>query len=286
MENIFEGIEIADDIKQELTERIGTELSEKDKMATINANRILDSVAADLEKESGVVRLANETKITDYYKRAFKELKENSINEHQKILSEKDVKIEELEKQIESGITDDQFKSEYETLKKSYGELSDILEAEKGKISQIEEDYNNKLNAYRIDSHIDKSMPEIDKDSNKWEVEGLRKQAIKEIKEDFNFKFTNENEIVLENKETFSTSAKLDELLKEKMQNVLPKEQQYHESGKPPINNKTLNFTSDMKQNAELIESHLLATKFKSRIDKGYSQEFEKLMKEAREATK
>lgn len=283
MEKIFTGIEIAENLKSQLAERIAIELKETEKLATVNANKILDSVANQFIDKFGVQRLANETKITEFLSRAVNEIGEKSLKLSEKEISERDLKIKDLEEKIKAGITDENFRKEYDKLKENYGKLNDTLETEKKRIQNIENEFNTKLTAYKIDGTINSVMPSFDKDVNKYELQARKNETTSKLKENFNLKFNDNGDLIAENKQTFQTKT-VSDFLNEELKDLLPKQQQGG-GAKPPQNYAGgLIFTKEMNnsQKEEMIHSYLVATKgYKSKIDNGYAADFLKAMQEA-----
>lgn len=284
MEKFFDGIEIAPEIKQTLIERISAELSEKEKLASVNANRILDSVASTITSKFGVERdIQKYPKITDFLTFATEQIGNNSVKKAELILSEKENKIKELESKIASGLTDEKFKKEYESLQQKYGQLSDTLENEKKRIKDIENEYNGKLYDYQFDSVIANSMPEIDKNANPFEVKERKKEAITKIKKEYELKQNENGEIVLQNKQTFSTAKNLSELLTEELAPILVKKETKHVGQTPPQGtNAVLNFSGLSGIEIDnLITSNIFATTdIKSKIDPRFAPLFKKKMDE------
>jgi hypothetical protein len=271
----FEGIEIAEDAKQKLMEQYNSALNEANKKATENANKILDSVANNFSENYGVQRLASETKIVDFLKRAVMEIGKKANNSD--VVKEKETLINELKQKLDSKIDDKSLIEEFETKIKV---LNESLINEQTKYKELEESYSKKEQERIVLSSINSSLPQFG-DVNKYELEARKKEAIQLFREKHNVKLTEDGKVIYENKETYqNTDAKA--FFSEQLKDLVATEKQ-ERGAKPPLKTSggVLTLTDDMtaKEKDELIKSHLAAQGFKSKVDRGYSEAYAKLLR-------
>lgn len=279
MNELFEGIEIAEETKQQLQERFAKELQEKEKLATVNANRILDSVGNQFAEKFKVERLANETKITDYLNRAVSVIGENANKLNESKIIELSEQLKKLEDEKQAGFTDESAKQEISSLKSMIAELNDKLQSKDSLIQETENKYKTELSSYKIDNGFRVSMPEFNKEVNKFELSAKKKDAINKIKEQFELKLNDEGILIAENKQTFQTK-EVKTLLTEMLSDYLPQEKVTGGGATPTTKTGVGELVipkeiSDSEKRAMII-SHLDA-KGIHKMHSDYSKEFQKL---------
>jgi len=280
MKELFEGIEITENAKTELQKRFEESLKNADAKARDGANKILDTVAVTLEDKYGVPRNANETKIIDYIKRVSETVALQSLKKSESVISEKESLISELQKKIDAGVTDETTKQELSNMKVTISKLNTDLESEKRKVSEIESDYNQKINSFKIENSINANMPTFDSKANKYEIVARKNEAIEALKKDFNLKINDSGELIAEHKTNY-TNIKISDYLNEKLKDLLPKTNEGG-AGNPPTkqNGVSLVLTKDMSdsEHVELIHSYMIANGLvKSKADANYGEIFKQI---------
>lgn len=278
MEKIFEGIEIADEIKKKIAERVAIELTEKEKLATVNANRILDSVGKTVTDKFGIERdITKFPKLTDFLTFASEEIAKQSLQKSEKILTEKEQTIKHLEEKIKAGVTDETTKKEIENFKSIINKLNNDLELTKKEKEEIAQAKDLELNTFKQEIAIKNALPiEFDKNIDEYRIKYKKDEAIAKLKSEYNLIVNERGELIGESKTDYSKII-LEDFFKKELKDLFPKVQT---GGGANPNNAKLNFTSDLGKNIQLIESHLLATKFKTKADKGFAEEFQKMLNE------
>ncbi len=110
-----------------------------------------------------------------------------------------------------------------------------------------------------------------------YELKYKKNEVLSKLKENFNLKLNGKNELIAENKQTFQTISPKSFLEKELKDYI--NTQNTGGGATPPPNHVTLTIPDNISRSekALLIESHLL-TKYKSKLDSGYAEEFIQLL--------
>lgn len=279
-EILFKGIEIAVELQDKIMANAQDIVTERDKQATINANKILDNVGTIISTKYGIERdITKFPKITDYLPFAVEKIGEQSLKKAEKVLLEKDNAIKALTEKLNAGFGDDLTKKEIENYKTIIAKLNTDIELTTKEKEEILKTKDLELSTFKQEIAVKNSIPiEYEKNIDEYRIKGKKEEATKKLYSEYNL-ITNENsELVAQKKDTLQI-IKLDDFFKTELKDLLPKTQSG--GGANPPSGTKLNYTSDSKTNAELIESHLLATKYKSKIEKGFSEDFNKMMLEA-----
>lgn len=283
-EIIFAGIEIAPELQEKILTNLQPEIKKIQASANDNANKIFDSVANTLQEKFGVPRLANETKITDYLNRLGEELNNKALVLSKSEIEKRENQIKELSEKLKAGITDETTRKKLETYEAEIGKLNDLLQSERNKIKEIETGFETKLSSIKIESLKESNLPAFDSAVNKYELKARKEEANQKLNETYNWKINENGELYGENKTTFQSKLYKD-LIAEQLTDLLPKNEQQGGGAKPPIgqNRSKLVFTDDMtsEQKSEMINSHMRSLGFVSKTQKGYTDKFNELMKEA-----
>ena len=277
--NLFEGLEISQEIQENINGKVEKLIQDANAQANVNANKILDSVGTQIAEKHGVERLANETKITDYINRAVGLIGEKALNSAESVLSEKDKKIQELTATIEKS-GDESLKSEFEKVKHLLDQSNGTITELNNTIESTKSDYENRLIEFKQNNYIQKSLPQLTEAHTKFGADFVSfkiEQAVKEIKAENKLLFDDNGKLVAENNENY-TKTVIDNLLKEKLKDITDTKVTGG-GAKSPEKNTALVIPDGITiaEKTQLVESHLL-TKFKHKAESGYAEAFRELM--------
>jgi len=252
----FKDLDISQENKDQISAEVDTLLAAEKATAKINADAILNGAMNTVAESTGIARNQDEAKASDYFIRAAKIIKENSLKGNETAISERDSKIAELTKSIENN-GDDVLKTEFEKLKGLFAESNTKYDT---LLSQSEADklgYQTDLANREIDSAIKGSMPAFSDKVNEFELKYKTTDAIKSIKDDHKLFFDENGKLVAEHKEKYTKSF-VSDILKDKLKDMIG-EDVTGGGGRPPEKGATTLNTTGMNdaEKTDLWQSHL-----------------------------
>jgi len=171
-------------------------------------------IERDLKPILGIERLPEEKKFSDYAKRAIPAKLAELENNYK-------LQISELNEKLKAGATDESLKSNFENLKSELSKVHLTLQEKEKSISEIKNEYEQKLHNFKIENEVSRNMPELLNDEiNKYKSIVRKNEFFQDLKENFDLKINEKGELIAEDKKTFVSKA-FKTLAEEKLSDVL-----------------------------------------------------------------